>query len=883
MKKNKLIRKLFSSLIASTIIFTLGSNAFPAKALTEEGKKEVVLAIEKFTLGQGYAVEPMVIEVEDDENVAQIVTEVLGEENIKYTGSVDSGFYLSFLKDNDTSEANIPQFILDECGSIDERAIEGWLGEFDYTFMSGWMYAVNSWCPNYGMADCIPEDGDVIRLQFTVYGYGMDIGGGYDGGDSFSGSYIELANRDILTTTLAEINSDSNKEKLLANSEINEAYVEAYNLISNLTSSQEDVNEINNELKELVKNSLDSNETVVKELPISVEKAILETGQYMLDNCTELSFGTSAGEWTALCLSRALIEVPTGYFDNYYNNVENTVISKGGKLHSAKFTEYSRGIIGLTSIGKDPRNVGGYDLTSYLSDFNNVKKQGINGPIFALIALDTHDYEIVQDENATVQTTRDMLIDYILDKEIKKDTSEAGGFALSGSNPDPDITAMALQALAPYKNDPRVTPYIERAITKLSQLQEADGGYSSWGTKNVESTSQVLVALIELGIDPAKDSRFIKNGNWLVSSIMDFYVENGGFKHTLNGSINGMATDQAMYALVSYNRFLNGKTSLYDMSDISFDKKIDYTNKVLLTAPEIISAKKDAEFNVGISIGSKPEGNTKLIDGIVTLPEGIEAVSMSVNINNISGGLLDFAVDDNNVLRFVYTNTSLDNINITLSEFPGELFSIKLRNSKDFNEDEKVDIKVEDVSFKEDSNGLNTSDFDITDALVNIEVKVPIAVKARVLYTGDGVDLIPENKMAIAVEAANLEGDYNLIYKNTQLYYSNNLSTKNGVDTYIGIVDNTTLLEDLDNVDNYTMVDTSSKIELLFGDANSDKIINAQDTLDTLSAWIRKTEAPDYIQILEMNVTGDSRINTYDALGIMEYYVNGTEFAIASK
>ncbi|MBU5487073.1 DUF4430 domain-containing protein [Clostridium sp. MSJ-8] len=877
MKKQNNIRKILSVMLTAVLLFTFIPNI--RVNATEDGTKEIVLAIEKFTLGQGYVVEPMLVEMTEDETVAEAVVETLGEDNIKYTGSIDNGFYLASLYDGDDSDANVPQFILDQCGSIDERSKSGWLGEFDYTFMAGWMYAVNSKFPNFGMANCIPENGDVVRLQFTVYGYGMDLGGGYDGGDSFNGSYIDLANKDGLTKTIAKINSASNHNKLLKNTDLKKAYDKAYDVLENMESTQEEVDSVNNTLVKLLEKINGSSETIEVVTPsTSVNDAINNTAKYMLNTYSELSFGTGAGEWTALCLSRSGVSVPDGYLEKYYENVANTVSEKKGVLHKVKYTEYSRAIIGLTSIGKDPRNVAGYDLTSYLSDFNSVKKQGLNGPVFALIALNTHNYEIVQDDSVAVQTTRDMLVDYILGKEIP-----TGGWALSGSKADPDMTAMTLQALAPYKNDEKVKPYIDRGLTALSELQENDGGYTSWGSKNVESTSQVLVALTELGIDPAKDTRFIKSGNWLVSSIMDFYCTGGGFKHTLDGSVNAMATDQAMYALIAYDRFTKNKTSLYNMTDVNLDEKEDVTGKVMLSTPEIISSSKDSEFNVGISIGSLPSSNTKLIEGVMQIPDGVEVASMSVNNDTIVGGTLTYGVDSNNVLRFVYTNTSLENLNVIATSMPAELFRITLKNTRDFDNDEKINIKLDELGCKEDSNGSDNTNYDISKAESDITAKAPISMKARELYVGDGSDLIPANKKAVAVEVANLEEKSNLIYKDTQFYYSSNLSNKNGVDTYIAIVDKNVTLDDLNNAENYNVISSDSLLEITFGDTNSDKIINAQDALDTISAWVRKTEAPDDIKILEMNVTGDSRINTNDALGIMEYYVNGAEFGVLNK
>jgi hypothetical protein len=76
------------------------------------------------------------------------------------------------------------------------------------------------------------------------------------------------------------------------------------------------------------------------------------------------------------------------------------------------------------------------------------------------------------------------------------------------------------------------------------------------------------VALTALGIDPAKDSRFVKNGVSALDALLAYFVEGGGFRHTMDGKLNGMATEQCYYALTAYFRMLDGKTSLYDMTDV---------------------------------------------------------------------------------------------------------------------------------------------------------------------------------------------------------------------------------------------------------------------------------------------------------------------------
>lgn len=270
----------------------------------------------------------------------------------------------------------------------------------------------------------------------------------------------------------------------------------------------------------------------------------------------ELTFGS---EWLVIALARSGRSVP----DSYYDSVVKAVQDAKGQLSDRKFTEYSRTILALTAIGKDPTDVGGYDLLSKLADMDDVTYQGINGAIFALIALDSGKYDVPTAAEGGNQTTRDGLVAYILKQQLSD-----GGWALSGSNADPDMTAMALQALAPYRTgDAAVLTAVDKAIQTLSDMQQVNGGYSSWGTLNSESCAQVLIALATLGIDPVSDSRFAKNGLTVLDALLSYAVS-GGFRHTSDGEVDAMATEQALCALTAYARLLDGKTSLYDMTDV---------------------------------------------------------------------------------------------------------------------------------------------------------------------------------------------------------------------------------------------------------------------------------------------------------------------------
>ncbi|HEY9059430.1 MAG TPA: S-layer homology domain-containing protein [Pseudobacteroides sp.] len=293
-----------------------------------------------------------------------------------------------------------------------------------------------------------------------------------------------------------------------------------------------------------------------------LDDAINNTAEYLLKTVKNPQVGSIGGEWVILGLSRSGFHVDDNYYNTYYDSLESYVKACNGVLHLKKYTEYSRVILALTSIGKDPAKVAGYNLLNALGDYEKTIWQGINGPVWALIALDSGNYEVPANSSAKTQATRDLYIQAILSKQL-----EDGGFNLSGTSSDPDITAMALQALSKYQNRSDVAAAIDKAIACLSKMQGEEGGYFSWGTSNSESVAQVIVALCELGIS-LDDQRFVKNGYTLFDNLMTYYIKKGGFLHTYSKEgLNQMATEQAFYALVAAQRMRDGKKSLYRMSE----------------------------------------------------------------------------------------------------------------------------------------------------------------------------------------------------------------------------------------------------------------------------------------------------------------------------
>ena len=286
-------------------------------------------------------------------------------------------------------------------------------------------------------------------------------------------------------------------------------------------------------------------------------------GNYLYQTVKSPMVGSVGGEWTVLGLARSGLNIPEEYFENYYQSVTQYVKDRGGVLHKRKYTEYSRVIIALTAIGKNPADVAGYNLLTPLADFENTIRQGVNGAIWALIALDSGNYQIPQNPDAKIQATREMYINHILQKQTPD-----GGWALSGDYADADITGMALQALSKYQGNNKVKSATEKALSRLSDMQNESGGFASYESENSESSVQVIVALCELGI-PIHDERFVKNGKTILDSMLSFYDGEKGFMHTHNDITNQMATEQCFYALVALKRASENKNSLYNMRDAS--------------------------------------------------------------------------------------------------------------------------------------------------------------------------------------------------------------------------------------------------------------------------------------------------------------------------
>lgn len=290
-------------------------------------------------------------------------------------------------------------------------------------------------------------------------------------------------------------------------------------------------------------------------------ETVTKTGEFLHQSVAKPAFGSVGGEWLILGLARSGLEISDEYYETYFQNLSAHTAQQGGVLHAKKYTEYSRVILAVTAIGRDPSDVGGFNMLQPLADFEQTEFQGINGPIFALLALDSGNYEIPQNTIDNTQATRDMYVDYIINAQLPE-----GGWAFAGGEAEIDVTAMALQTLAKYQNRKDVAEAVDKGLSILSDRQNENGSYQYSATEQAscESVAQVIVALAELSVS-LDDSRFVKNGKTLLDALLQFQQADGGFSHLVGGETDLLATEQAFYALVAANRVAQGESSLYHM------------------------------------------------------------------------------------------------------------------------------------------------------------------------------------------------------------------------------------------------------------------------------------------------------------------------------
>lgn len=293
--------------------------------------------------------------------------------------------------------------------------------------------------------------------------------------------------------------------------------------------------------------------------------------------------GTSAYDWFVFSLGRL-------GKDYDYSAYAEALLEYAVSDKSETVTDFQRIALTLTACG-NTQKIGDILNKAVFSELNdeNLNEKTANVLIYALLTLDSLHYKIPED----ISLSRTSLISGILSSQL-----ENGAFTLSGNSPDTDVTAMAIQSLAPYYNSEQiftctsngkeksitVREAVDSAIEYLSSIQLNDGDMPSWGKATCEGTAQTVIALCTMGINPDKDERFVKNGNSLIDGLMKYSVSDGGFAHTVenaNAVSNSFASVQSLYSLCAYCRLCNGYRSLFDMREEQSEELYNKINNLI--------------------------------------------------------------------------------------------------------------------------------------------------------------------------------------------------------------------------------------------------------------------------------------------------------------
>ena len=561
-------KKIFSwVLILAMVISVIAPGSASVVNAEETYDGYVYVTIERFTLGQGLAAEPKKIGYYESDSMADILKRGYGENAIVVTTSSWGSTFAGFVDGGEPEGWTVNQIPEKIRTGLSIEADSGYgysypavtvediekngrtkadtLSNGDYTGQSSLMSCIDNTADQKGIFDLTYgeeadgshfHNGSVYRIEFGIYHYSDDLN------ITWSQPMIDFPDKDDLIRDIVDYSGDKTQA----------VYKNAVATLEDWDATAEEVDKAENALEAAGKY-----ETIYKDSLKNLKDGLENPGY--------------KDEWAVLSITRAGLaddQWKSSYIDNVAENVKkigSNVLDTTGWSYA---TENARVVIGLTAAGGNPTDVAGYNLLEPLADYKKVSGQGINGIIFALIALDTKNYDIPE-LNSTdgEQTTRAKLINGIVNAELKD-----GGWTYFGDDADVDLTGMAIQALAPYyKENEQVKTAVDRGLEYLSKAQDNSGAFNNYAAKlTSDSTAQVVCALSALGQDADSDEAFVKGNNSALEALLSFYdADAKSFKAgSSDDEINAYSTLQVLYALTAYDMMNNGKGRLYDMSGV---------------------------------------------------------------------------------------------------------------------------------------------------------------------------------------------------------------------------------------------------------------------------------------------------------------------------
>lgn len=301
------------------------------------------------------------------------------------------------------------------------------------------------------------------------------------------------------------------------------------------------------------------------------------------DGQTVYGIETPDALYVAFSLLRA--DYKSDYFDKMYANVESQLKSladtgsvtvegeaKDEAVIAGKYPEltYAKIVLFVTAMGKDARNVGGYNLIEKMAQKSTYEASSEAYMLDStmLLALDSGNYFPPAGDD---YITKDDLVNNIA---AKMDDSIAQALQWNSV----DSVAMALQPLYKYATDDilpedassdrtAVQEAYAKGIHFLESTQNADGSWSGYGTEtnNVWTLAQIMTAMGQLRINPCSETDgtdFIKNGMTVLDDAAVFVdVEN----KKVDDDLMSYQPEQLLRGLTAVIRAMEGRDSLYDV------------------------------------------------------------------------------------------------------------------------------------------------------------------------------------------------------------------------------------------------------------------------------------------------------------------------------
>lgn len=332
-----------------------------------------------------------------------------------------------------------------------------------------------------------------------------------------------------------------------------------------------------------------------------------------------------------------------GFYENRKENYNTSthsfdIASKLVKLNTTTnvaMTEIDRTIMMLTARGFDCSKLSQYnngepyidskgnkidDLAAVLYNYSG--DYTINGPIFALLALDMGNYSVP--DNA--RWTREALIDVIL---------KYGNYDEFGI----DMVGAIMYSLAPYQDDEaygaRVKEKLDKCLELILRKMNSDFSFGGWGTINSESAAWVMMGLCSMGIDWNADPRFSDGqGHSALQHWMDNFanVNEGYFHHTTSVRNNALATYEGCYASQWYLKFLEGGGQ--GNPCYFYYHRFDFARQ-MSTDASITSFEIEGKMGV---ITEGGEGGENTIT--VTVPNGMPLANLTPTVTMAEGAML---------------------------------------------------------------------------------------------------------------------------------------------------------------------------------------------------------------------------------------------------